>query len=126
MAISDPSVPVGAPRRPAVVYHPKPATPAGPPQPRRVVVIEDSQLAVMASQERFLNAFPFLANFRRAYRTGCQTCGGRTSFNAEAQRAKAAFAGLADDQQRKLKELLNTESIEVYVSDGNGKRKVTF
>jgi hypothetical protein len=92
---------------------------------RRTVAMEESMLLSMARSPQFLAEFAFLSRIK-AYSVsktaGCSTCGGdaksvqrQNDFDA----AKTAIWGLSDDKRRKLKQMLNADTISVSLRIGN-------
>jgi sulfur relay (sulfurtransferase) complex TusBCD TusD component (DsrE family) len=102
---------------------------ATPPIPvKKIVVVEDSLLAQMASDPRFTQQFPFLqavkpvsAQKRPTVRS-CGGCAGRRGVQNQptaASQAKVSLANMNDAQKQKLKELLGTQQVRVTYRSGN-------
>jgi hypothetical protein len=99
---------------------------------RDMVVIEDSTILAMASDQKFTDAIPCLANKKAALtpaNTGCGSCARRRN---EAQKAalsgiKSCLASLPADQQAALKTLLDTSKVKVVFASASGQISyVTF
>jgi hypothetical protein len=99
---------------------------------RDTVVIEDSTILAMASDPKFTEAIPCLANQRAALtpaNTGCGSCARRRN---EAQKAalsniKSCLASLSAEQQTTLKTLLDATKIKVVFASVTGQISyVTF
>jgi hypothetical protein len=95
---------------------------AAAPIRKRIVVIEDAMIASMARDSRFLNAFPFLKRIQAAIevRAGkrCGGCGAKNRTRATAfHQVKTTIATLPVEKRNQLKELLNTDSIQIFQKD---------
>lgn len=96
---------------------------------RRLVVVDDAQLAGMAANPQFVSAFPFLASVAQAgkARGGCGGCGRAARDRAQVyESAKAALANLGADGKRRLKQLLNAQSVRIRYVDGRRVMVKTF
>ena len=100
-----------------------------PAQPQRqLVVIDDSMLYAMASDARFVQAFPFLkgiASVRSRTQNnsgGCAKCRQTNRQVASGVNAiKQAIAHLGQPQKLRLKQLLNAVSVRVVYMDTGGR-----
>lgn len=105
--------------------------PADRPPRRHLVVLEESVLTALAFNPTAVREFPFLsslAELSRDQRQGCN-CGGASAHSRAAvfQSVKATLAGLPDDRRRRLKEILNADTVQVFYRDASGAtRQVTF
>lgn len=87
---------------------------------RELVPLDDATIAAMASNQRFLVAFPFLTGIGRvASARTCGSCGtAAKERSAKFGAVKRAFAGMGEEAKRKLKEMLNAKKIRVtYLND---------
>lgn len=92
---------------------------------QELVVIEDSTIASMVRDERFVSAIPCLVNQAQAImpaKTGCGSCARK---RAEQQRAalariKTCLAGLSVEKKNELKQLLNAKNIRVVFTTATG------
>lgn len=107
---------------------PKPAAPAAPKPPlkRKVVVLEEGTLTSLALNPAVVAEFPALASIaklaKQPTRGGCGTCGRAAQERAQTyQKVKLAVAGLPSDRKRRLKDLLNANSVRLLYRDGKGK-----
>jgi hypothetical protein len=102
------------------------------PLKRKMVVVEDGTLTSMALNANILREFPVLAPIAKVakspQRAGCGTCGRAGQERARAfQQVKAALAGMDATQKRKLKDMMNTQSMRIIYKDGRGKaQQLTF
>lgn len=100
---------------------------------KRLVVLEESVLASMAGNRLFLAEFPFLGQLSRlkgsASKPGCGSCRGRQITHqriAAISTLKQTIAGMGDDKKRRLKELLNTQQVQLRFRAGNRIIEHTF
>jgi hypothetical protein len=91
---------------------------------RRLVVVEDGLLTTMANSPQYVSLFPFLAALQGKKKPGgCGSCSKDAQNRVQVYNAaKAAIAGMAVENKRKLKELLNAKEVRVRFTEG---RKVT-
>ena len=95
----------------------------------RLKTIEDSSIVAMASNAKFVQAFPFLKRINAAHRkSGCSKCQrGHKDERQVIQQAKATIAGMGPTQKKLLKQLLNTDQVRVIYQQPNGKTiRLTF
>jgi hypothetical protein len=94
------------------------------PPRRKLVTIEDSTIVGMATSERAVLAFPFLAPLARqlaaeraaATRSGgrqCGRCGARKKSAEMIGKIKGILAGLDTAKRDQLKQLLNAEKVRI-------------
>lgn len=99
------------------------------PTAKRMLVIENGLLASMAANQQYLAEFPFLAGLSRhnSSKAGCGSCGGASAARDLAfSSAKAALANVSEEKKRRLKGMLNAETLRVVYMDGNQKVMRTF
>lgn len=105
---------------------------AAAPLKRKLVVIEEGTLTSMALNAAISKEFPILAPIaklaRSAPRAGCGTCGAAGQQRAKTfQAVKLALAGMDATQKRKLKDLMNAQSMRLLYRDNGGKaQQLTF
>lgn len=103
-----------------------------PPLKRKLVVIEEGTLTSMALNAAIAREFPVLAPIaklaRAAPRAGCGSCGRAGQERAVTfQRVKQALASMDATQKRKLKDLMNAQSMRLLYRDNAGKaQQLTF
>lgn len=99
---------------------------------RKLVVIEDGLLSGMSTNSAMVKEFPVLSPIaaiaKSSKRSGCGSCSRAGQARAQTyQQVKQALAGMDAARKRKLKELLNTESIRILYKDSKGKtQQLTF
>lgn len=99
---------------------------------RKMVVIEEGTLTTMALNPTIAAAFPVLGPIAKLARkgagAGCGSCGKAAQERARLyQQVKLALAGMASDQKRKLKDLLNAQSVRLLYKDTRGhSQQLTF
>lgn len=97
---------------------------------KKLVIIEESTIAAMASDTQFVKEFPFLASIARVRvaRGGCGKCGQASKARAMMfGAAKRAIAGLDGTKKRRLKELLGTGKARVrFRSSAGHETELTF
>lgn len=102
------------------------------PLKRKMVVIEEGTLTTMALNAAIAKEFPILAPIaklaRNAPRAGCGTCGRAAQERTKLfQQVKLALAGMDSDRKRKLKDLMNAQSMRLLYRDNAGKaQQLTF
>ena len=93
----------------------------------RVVVMENAVLEQMASNKAFLNEFPSLRKILVANKAAGDSCSGCTGTRAGSargdtyQEVKMALSGMATSRKSLLKQMLNTDKIEIVFRGSNGK-----
>jgi hypothetical protein len=85
----------------------------------RLVILNDTLIRSMASNEKFVRDFPFLGNVKKANGVKRRCCGGGRAVSQILQAAKGAFAGLSPDKRKLLKQLLNAEKVRVTYRDSS-------
>lgn len=99
---------------------------------RKMVVIEEGTLTSMALNPAIAAAFPVLGPIAKLARKGtgggCGSCGRAAQERAKMyQQVKMALAGMGSDQKRKLKDLLNANSVRLLYKDTSGRaQQLTF
>jgi len=105
---------------------------ADAPLKRTMVVLEDGLLASLAVNPVFTAEFPVLAPIAKLakspQRAGCGSCGragqARTSTY---QQVKQALASMDSTKKRKLKDMLNAQSVRIIYKDSRNKaQQLTF
>ena len=102
------------------------------PLKRKMVVIEEGTLTTMSLNPQIAAAFPVLGPIAKLARKGtgggCGSCGRAAQERAKLfQQVKLALAGMASDQKRKLKDLLNANSVRLLYKDTAGRsQQLTF
>lgn len=105
---------------------------ADKPNKRKMVVIEEGTLTTMALNPSIAKEFPLLAPIAKLARGGrgggCGTCGRANQDRAKTfQQVKLALAGMDSTKKRKLKDLMNTQSMRLLYRDHAGKaQQLTF
>jgi hypothetical protein len=94
-----------------------------------LVTIQESTLAAMAGDQRFLVEFPFLSELKRAPRKrgrGC--CGSSAGVRADVyQRVRAQLATMDSNRKQTLKRLLNARGVRIIFRDNkNHTVQLTF
>lgn len=94
----------------------------------KLVVLEESTLASLAGNATFTKEFPFLRSLKTVPKANCNTCGATNVQRATAYTsAKAAIAGMGQENKRKLKRLLNAKHVRVVYLTPTGKQvQLTF
>lgn len=90
---------------------------------RDLVVLDDPTLRSMATDQRFLKDFPFLASLAIRQAGSCGRCNRRRNSTSEAavntDAVKRMINGLPLDKKKKLLQLLNAKQIRIRYRDGN-------
>ena len=93
------------------------------------VTIQESTLAAMACDQRFLVEFPFLSELKRAPRKrGCGGCGAKAGVRSDVyQTVKAKLATMDSTRKQTLKRLLNTKGVRIVFRDAKNQTiQLTF
>jgi len=90
----------------------------------RLIVLENGVLESMAHSKEFLNAFPVLKKIlaEKVESQGCGGCGSAAASRADTyQTVKQTLAGLATRQKSRLKEMLDTDKVQIIYRGSSGK-----
>ena len=99
---------------------------------RDLVVLEDSTIAEMVRNDKFVNAIPCLVNQAQIIAPKSTGCGACARKRAEQQknafaRIKTCLAGLSAAKKTELKELLDAKNIRLVFATATGQiSNITF
>jgi len=99
-------------------------------EPHKLLIINESVLATMATNPDYVKSFPFLATVAVVLRTSSTGCGGCTtaaSKRIEAiNAAKVAIRQLPNSMKARLKQMLNTKQARLKIQEGQRVLTITF